>query len=90
MNATIATVVVAVIVPLTAVIPAHADTPEQAAMKELCRMLDGGESPDAVVAWMQRNYGGTVDGDRLAVGSAMHAYCPQDLPIPSNWDWTGH
>lgn len=52
-------------------------------------MLDAGSSPDAVVNFLRTNYGGTLDGDRLAVGTAMHAYCPQHLPIPSNWDWTG-
>lgn len=68
---------------------AKADTPDTAGYKEICRMLDAGASPDGVVDMLRHTYGGSLDGDRLAVVTAMYAYCPSHLPPPRNWDWTG-
>jgi hypothetical protein len=68
--------------------PAHADTEDTPALKEICRMLNS-RTPDQVAAMLQSTYGTTLDTARLTVGTAIYAYCPQ-VGYPPAWkDWTG-
>lgn len=70
-------------------VPAHADTPDTAGYKEICKMLDGGATPNSVANMLQNTYGATLDTARLSVLTAIDAYCPSHK-VPSDWkDWTG-
>ena len=68
--------------------PAHADTEDTPALKEICQMLNS-RTPDQVAAMLQSTYGTTLDTARLTVGTAIYGYCPQ-VGYPPAWkDWTG-
>lgn len=59
---------------------------DTAAYKYVCRMLDGGATPDEAVNAIMQTYGGSLDGDRLVVATAVDAYCPNHK-VP-DWQWT--
>lgn len=87
MNKAIAALAITVAALLLSTGTVHADpSGDTAAYKYVCRMLDGGASPDQVVDAIMHVYGGSLDGDRLIVMTAIDAYCPNH--VAPHWQWT--